>query len=67
MINNQKRFDDFVDKHIYWIIAFTDEEFNEKLKEYNLSKNDIISIGAGGFIKKEHKELFLELLRGKKI
>ena len=61
--DNQKKFDDFVNNHIYWIIAFSDEEFNEKLKEHDLTKDEIISIGAGGFIKKEHKDLYLELLK----
>lgn len=58
--NNQKRFNDFSKKYIYWIFAFGNEEFENKLKEHNLTKNDIISIGAGGFIKKEHKELYLQ-------
>ena len=58
--NNQKRFNDFSKKYIYWIFAFGNEEFENKLKEYNLTKNDIISIGAGGFIRKEHKELYLQ-------
>ena len=57
--NNQKMFDEFAEKHIYWIFAFSEKEFNDKLKEHNLTKNDIISIGAGGFIKKEHRELYL--------
>ena len=58
--NNQKRFNDFSKKYIYWIFAFGNEEFENKLKEHNLTKNDIISIGAGGFIRKEHKELYLQ-------
>lgn len=58
--NNQKRFNDFSKKYIYWIFAFDSKEFENKLKEHNLTKNDIISIGAGGFIKKEHKELYLQ-------
>ena len=58
--NNQKRFNDFSKKYIYWIFAFDNKEFENKLKEHNLTKNDIISIGAGGFIKKEHKELYLQ-------
>lgn len=58
--NNQKRFNDFSKKYIYWIFAFDSKEFEDKLKEHNLTKNDIISIGAGGFIKKEHKELYLQ-------
>src|SRR5690554_2193668 len=57
--NNQKRFNDFSEKHIYWIFAFGNKEFDDKLKEHNLTKNDIISIGAGGFIKKEHRESYL--------
>lgn len=58
--DNQKKFDDFAKKHIYWIFAFGNKEFEEKLKEYDLTKNDIISIGAGGFIKKEDKNLYLQ-------
>lgn len=58
--NNQKQFDEFSKKYIYWIFAFSDKQFDDKLKEHDLTKNDIISIGAGGFIKKEHKELYLK-------
>lgn len=58
--NNQKRFNDFAEKHIYWIFAFSNKEFDEKLKEHDLTKDNIISIGAGGFIKKEHKNLYLK-------
>ena len=57
--NNQKQFDEFAKKYIYWIFAFSSKEFDDKLKEHNLTKNDITSIGAGGFIKKENKDLYL--------
>lgn len=59
---NQKRFDDFSKEHIYWIFAFSDKEFERKLKEHNLKKDEIVSIGHGGFIKKEHRELYLNKL-----
>ena len=58
--NNQKKFEEFAKKYIYWIFAFSDKQFDDKLKEHNLTKNDIISIGAGGFIKKENKDLYLK-------
>lgn len=58
--NNQKRFNDFSEKYIYWIFAFSNKEFDEKLKEHDITKENIISIGAGGFIKKEHKNLYLK-------
>ena|SRR5690554_2777140 len=58
--NNQKQFDKFANKHIYWIFAFSSKEFDDELKKHDLTKNDIISIGAGGFIKKEHKSLYLK-------
>ena len=58
--NNQKRFDEFSKKYIYWIFAFSDKQFNDKLKEHKLTRDEIISIGAGGFIKREHKKLYLE-------
>lgn len=57
--NNQKIFNDFSEKYIYWIFAFSSKEFEDKLKENNLTKDDIVSIGAGGFIKKEHRDLYL--------
>lgn len=56
---NQKIFNDFSEKYIYWIFAFGNKEFDDKLKEHGLTKDDIISIGAGGFIKKEHRESYL--------
>lgn len=58
---NQKKFNDFSKKHIYWIIAFSKKDFNDKLTELNLSIDDIVSIGAGGFIKKSDKEKYLSL------
>lgn len=58
--NNQKRFNDFSKNYIYWIFAFSSKGFEYKLKEHGLTKDEIISIGAGGFIKKEHKELYLK-------
>ena len=57
--NNQKRFYDFSEKHIYWIFAFSSKEFENKLKEHGLTKDEITSIGAGGCIKKENRELYL--------
>lgn len=35
---------------------FAEEEFEKKLKEYGLNREDICSIGYGGFIKKKDKE-----------
>ena len=58
--NNQKQFNEFANKYIYWIFAFSSKEFDDELKKHGLTKDGIISIGAGGFIKKEHKELYLK-------
>lgn len=49
---NQKKFDEFAKDKIYWIFAFSNNEFDKKLNELNLKRDDIASIGAGGFIKK---------------
>jgi hypothetical protein len=58
---NQKKFDDFAKDNIYWIFAFSDNEMNEKLNELNLKREDIVSIGVGGFIKKENIKAYNEL------
>lgn len=60
---NQKRFDEFAKDSIYWIFAFSQKDFDKKLKEHNLIASDLVSIGAGGFIKKESKENYLKLFR----
>ena len=54
---NQKIFNEFAEKYIYWIFAFSSKEFDDKLKENNLTKNDV-SIGAAVSLK-EHRELDL--------
>lgn len=58
---NQKKFDEFAKNNIYWIFAFSDNQFNEELKKLNLNREDIASIGAGGFIKKCNVKAYNEL------
>lgn len=60
---NQKKFDDFAKGKIFWIFAFSESEFNKKLNENNLKRDEITSIGAGGFIKKENIKKYNELYR----
>lgn len=47
---------------IYWIFAGTELEFKRKLNELNLNPDDLISIGAGGYLLKEYKQEFYDLL-----
>ena len=44
--------------------AFTDEQFKQGMKELGLNENDtdkIVSIGAGGFMKKTDVEAYKEM------
>ncbi len=43
--------------------AFSNEQLEEGLKKLNTTKNNIISIDFGGFIKKEDKENYLNMLK----
>ncbi len=43
--------------------AFSNEQLEEGLKKLNTTKNNIISIDFGGFIKKEDKEDYLNMLK----
>ena len=46
--------------------AFSDEQFKKSMSELGLNENDtdkIIVIGGGGFIKKEDKEAYLEMVK----
>ncbi|NCC55875.1 MAG: hypothetical protein EOM11_10440, partial [Erysipelotrichia bacterium] len=58
---NQNKFNEFAKNNIYWIFAFCDSEFNKKLSENGLKIDDIVSIGAGGFIKKENIKAYNDL------
>ena len=42
--------------------AFSDDQFKEGLNKLEVKKNEIISIGAGGFIRKSDKKKYLKML-----
>lgn len=60
---NQKKFDDFAKNNIYWIFAFGEGDFSKKLTELGLKADQLASIGAGGFIKKENIKAYKELYK----
>jgi hypothetical protein len=60
---NESLFDEFSKNNIYWIFAFSTNEFEKKLIELNLKRDEIVSIGAGGFIKKESINSYNQLSR----
>ncbi len=43
----------------FW--AFSKEQFNEGLKELNVSENEILSTGSGGFIRKSDREKYIQM------
>ena len=48
---------------IYWVFGSTEKEIIDKLKnEYGLEPNQVISIGAGGYIRKEYLNDFDTLI-----
>lgn len=53
---HQKEYDIFAKDKIFYIFTSSKEEFEKKLKEYGLNREDICYIGYGGFIKKKDKE-----------
>jgi len=55
---NRKDLDDFP---IFF--AFSNEQFEEGLKKLKTTKDDIVSIGASGFVKKEDSKKFGEMLK----
>ena len=58
---HQQEFDEFSKDKIY--VAFgTKEQIIEKLHENNLELSDLINLGNGAFIKKEHEHELNELI-----
>lgn len=60
---HQEEYDTFAKDKIFYIFTSSKEEFEKKLKEYGLNREDICSIGFGGFVKKEYKEKLKSLIR----
>ena len=60
---HQEEYDTFAKDKIFYIFTSSKEEFEKKLKEYGLSKENICSIGFGGFIKKKDKEELKNMLQ----
>ena len=60
---NQKKFNDFAKDNVYWIFAFSENDFTKKLHENNLKRDEITSIGAGGFIKTSMLPEYIKLYK----
>jgi len=43
------------------IFAFSEEQLNEGLKELNTTKENLLSVFGGGFIRKEDKENYIKM------
>ena len=61
-MEKQKIFNDFSNDNIYWIFAFSQKEFEQELEKRNLKKDELVSIGAGGFMKKSAIEGYKKVL-----
>ena len=58
-----KLYNDFSSKYIHWIFASTDEKLAEELKKLGLNRDDVLSIGMGGYLKKEALSDYKKLLK----
>lgn len=63
-MEKQRLYNDFANDNIYWIFAFSKKEFEDKLEKLNLKKDELVSIGAGGFMKKTAIEGYKKVLKG---
>lgn len=56
---NSKELSDFMDKNIFF--AFDNEQFEKGLEKVHATKDDIVSIGFGGFMTKEQQKAYKDL------
>lgn len=56
---NNKELSDFMDKNIFF--AFDNEQFEKGLEKVHATKDDIVSIGFGGFMTKEQQKAYKDL------
>ena len=62
-MEKQKIYNNFANDNIYWIFAFSQAGFNEELEKRNLKKDELVSIGAGGFLKRDKVEEYKKVLK----
>lgn len=66
MNKHQEEYNEFSKNKVIYIFAFCEEDFNKKLSEYDLTINDISSLGGGAFVRKNYKEELKNLFRRQK-
>lgn len=54
--NQEKKSNNFINEHIFYIFSSDEESFNDELASKNLTIDDIIDAGAGAYYKKDDKE-----------
>lgn len=58
-----KLYNDFANDNIYWIFVSTEQELAEELKKLGLKREDVLSIGMGGYLIKEALNDYKQLLK----
>ena len=58
-----KLYNDFANDNIHWIFVSTEEKLAEELKKLGLNRDDVLSIGMGGYLKKEALNDYKKLLK----
>lgn len=56
----QKRMSDFLNQHAFF--AFNEEQLKQGLEKLGVTRNSVVSIGAGGFIREDQVKAFYGLL-----
>ena len=64
---HQKEWDIFAKDTIFYIFTSSEKEFEKRLNERGLNKEDICPIGYGGFIEKKHKNTLKDLIKKHKM
>ena len=59
--NLQKEFEEKTKGKLYFIFAFSDRDFEKKLMENGLKKEETVSLGGGGLCKKEDVDFIVNL------
>lgn len=58
----EKKTNEFTKKYMFFIFAFSENEFQKELDKLGYKKNDIINVGAGGYCLKQNYDLVNEYL-----
>lgn len=66
LMKHQKEYDEFANGKVFYIFAFSEEDFKKQLAENGVTQEEISHIFGGAYIKKIYKQDLIDMFHRQK-